>query len=63
MLKNLDPECWQDDGWFVGRLRDVPGLFSQGEILAELEANVRDENRLMKGEISGDESALSRISG
>jgi predicted RNase H-like HicB family nuclease len=32
-------ESWIDDGWYVGRLREVPGVFSQGESLAELEAN------------------------
>jgi predicted RNase H-like HicB family nuclease len=26
----------------VGRLREVPGFFSQGETLAELEENIRD---------------------
>ncbi len=23
-------EYWEDDGWFVGRLHEVPGCFSQG---------------------------------
>jgi predicted RNase H-like HicB family nuclease len=35
-------EYWQDDGWFVGRLREVPGVFSQGETLDELEHNIED---------------------
>jgi predicted RNase H-like HicB family nuclease len=35
-------EYWQDEGWYVGRLKEVPGVFSQGETLAELEDNVRD---------------------
>lgn len=35
-------EYWEDEGWFVGRLREVPGVFSQGETLKELEANIRD---------------------
>ena len=35
-------EYWQDDGWFVGRLKEVPGVFSQGETLAELEHNIED---------------------
>jgi hypothetical protein len=24
-------EYWEDDGWFVGRVAEVPGVFSQGE--------------------------------
>jgi predicted RNase H-like HicB family nuclease len=38
---------WQDDGWFVGRLKEVPGVFSQGETLEELEENIRDAYQLM----------------
>jgi predicted RNase H-like HicB family nuclease len=40
-------EYWRDDGWYVGRLKEVPGVFSQGESLEELEENVRDAYRLM----------------
>jgi predicted RNase H-like HicB family nuclease len=36
-----------DDGWYVGRLREVPGVFSQGETLEELEENIREAYRLM----------------
>lgn len=39
-------EYWMDDGWYVGRLREVPGVFSQGETLKELEENIRDAYRL-----------------
>lgn len=35
-------EYWQDEGWYVGRLKEVPGVFSQGETLEELEENLRD---------------------
>jgi len=35
-------EYWQDDGWYVGRLKEVPGVFSQGETLTELEHNIED---------------------
>ena len=53
-LVNLDvclsgPEYWIDDGWYVGKLREVPGVFSQGETLEELEANVVDGYDLMIG--------------
>lgn len=40
-------EYWKDDGWYVGRLRGVPGIFSQGKTLKELEANIRDAYRMM----------------
>lgn len=42
-------EYWQDDGWFVGRLKEVPGVFSQGETLEELESNIEDAYRLIAG--------------
>ena len=35
-------EYWVDDGWYVGRLREAPGVFSQGATLEELEANIQD---------------------
>ena len=38
----LTLEYWQDDGWYVGKLKEVPGVFSQGQDLAELEANIAD---------------------
>ena len=37
---------WMDDGWFVGKLKEVPGVFSQGETLVELEENMEDAYRL-----------------
>lgn len=35
-------EYWIDDHWYVGRLREVPAVMSQGETLAELEGNIQD---------------------
>ena len=32
----LTLEYWQDDGWYVGKLKEIPGVFSQGQDLAEL---------------------------
>ncbi|MCH8269259.1 MAG: type II toxin-antitoxin system HicB family antitoxin [Acidobacteria bacterium] len=43
-------EYWVDDGWYVGRLREVPGVFSQEKTLEELEENVRDAYQLMRKE-------------
>lgn len=40
-------EYWIDDGWYVGKLKEVPGVFSQGETLAELEENIREAYSLM----------------
>ena len=40
-------EYWQDDGWYVGRLKEVTGVMSQGETLDELETNIRDAYHLM----------------
>jgi len=36
-----------DGSWFVGRLPHVPGVFSQGATLEELEENIRDAYRMM----------------
>jgi predicted RNase H-like HicB family nuclease len=47
-------EYWNEDGWYVGRLKGVPGVFSQGKTLDELEDNVRDAYRMM---IDDEESA------
>jgi predicted RNase H-like HicB family nuclease len=40
-------EWWRDGRWYVGRLREVPGVFSQGRTLRALEANLRDAYRLV----------------
>ena len=40
-------EYWTDDGWYVGKLREVPGVFSQGETVEELENNIRDAYRMV----------------
>jgi len=43
-------EYWLDEGWYVGRLKEVPGIFSQGKSLPELEENIRDAYQLMMEE-------------
>jgi predicted RNase H-like HicB family nuclease len=40
-------EYWNDGPWLVGRLPQVPGVFSQGATLEELEQNIRDAYRMM----------------
>ena len=46
-MPQLTLEYWEDDGWFVGRLVEVPGIFSQGETVEELKENIQDAYRLM----------------
>jgi predicted RNase H-like HicB family nuclease len=46
-------EYWLDNDWYVGRLKGVPGVFSQGSTLDELEENIRDAYRLMVEEEEG----------
>lgn len=43
----LTLEYWKDGDWYVGRLRELPGVVSQGKTLGALETNIRDAYRLM----------------
>ena len=47
MTRFFTLEYWTDEGWFVGRLKEVPGVFSQGESLEELKENIADAYRAM----------------
>jgi len=47
MANKFTLEYWMDEGWFVGRLKEVPGVFSQGKTLAELKANIQEAYELM----------------
>jgi len=47
MQRHFTLEYWIDEGWYVGKLREVPGVFSQGESLAELEENIKEAYQLM----------------
>ena len=42
MQHNFTLEYWEEDGWFVGQLREVPSVFSQAKDLTELEANIQE---------------------
>ena len=46
----LTLEYWPDDGGYVGRLREIPGVMSQGDTLDELEENIRDAYELVTAE-------------
>lgn len=56
MVRHFTLEYWIDDGRYVGRLKEVPGVFSQGESLEELEENIREAYHLMME----DEEIVSR---
>ena len=47
MALRFQMEYWQDGSWLVGRLPQVPGVFSQGRTLGELEENLRDACRMI----------------
>jgi predicted RNase H-like HicB family nuclease len=40
-------EYWKDDGWYVGRLKEMPAVMSQGETLDELQSMIRDAYHLL----------------
>lgn len=50
MGKHFTLEYWVDEGWYVGKLKEIPGIFSQGQTLKELKENVLDAYRLMMKE-------------
>jgi len=50
MQQKFTMEYWLDDGWYVGKLKEVPGVFSQGETMGELEENIADAYKLMMEE-------------
>ncbi len=47
MTTTFTLEYWRDDDWYVGQMREVPGVFSQGKTLSELEENIREVYQLM----------------
>jgi predicted RNase H-like HicB family nuclease len=40
-------EYWRDGDWYVGRLIEVPGVFSQGKTPDELSENIQEAYELM----------------
>jgi predicted RNase H-like HicB family nuclease len=50
MSRHFTLEYWVDEGWYVGRLKEIPGVFSQGETLEELEKNIQEAYKLMMEE-------------
>lgn len=63
-MAKFNLEYWEDDGWLVGKLVEVPGVFSQGENLDELKQNIQDAYELMvdsepKDIVPGERSRVS----
>ena len=58
MQRRFTLNYWQDGGWCIGKLKEVPGVFSQGEMLEELEVNIVDAYQL----VMEDAAAISRDS-
>jgi len=58
MMRYFTLEYWEDEGWYVGRLKEVPCVFSQGVSLQELEENIRDAYQLM---MEDEEEILPRV--
>ncbi len=46
-MKQFTLEYWKDDGWYVGRLKEMPAVMSQGETLEDLQSMIRDAYKLM----------------
>jgi predicted RNase H-like HicB family nuclease len=44
---------WIDDSWYIGRLKEIPGIATQGETLKELKENIEDAYRMMMEESTG----------
>jgi len=58
MARYFTLEYWLDEGWYVGRLKEMLGVFSQGQTLEELKENILEAYNLMMEE---EEEALSDI--
>ena len=47
MVRHLTLEYWIDSGWYVGKLKEVPGVFSQGKTLEALVENIQDAYKML----------------
>ena len=45
MEKTITIEYWYDDDWYIGRLQDMPGIYSQGQSLEQLGENIKKAYR------------------
>jgi len=60
-VRSFTLEYWVDDGWYVGKLKEVPGVFSQGSSLQELEENIRDAYQLLTEDESKNQRQPLRV--
>ena len=44
---SLTIDYWEDEGLYVGQLRELPNVLSQGKTLDELKENIRDAYELV----------------
>ncbi len=58
-MKQFTLEYWKDDDWYVGRLKEMPSVMSQGETLEELQQMIRDAYQLMVEDAIEDTSVPS----
>jgi len=49
-MSSFTVEYWIDDGWHIGRLKEIPGVFSQGETFEELIENIKDAYSMVLNE-------------
>ena len=64
MGRHFTLEYWPDDGWYVGRLKEVPGVISEAETLEELQDNIREAYQLVTDdpkELASSELDLARV--
>jgi len=61
MLIDFRLEYWIEDDWYIGHLKDVPGVFSQGENLKELQENIKDAYYMMISSDEADSAINSQI--
>lgn len=43
----LTLDYWRGDDWYVGQLRELPSVLSQGKTLEELQENIQDAYALV----------------
>lgn len=45
--KEFTLKYWIEDNWYVGRLKEIRGVFSQGKTLKSLKENIKDAYNMM----------------
>ena len=63
MSRRFTLEYWPDGDGLVGRLKEYPGVLSQGDTLDELQENIRDAYRLMEEDDAADARPDARTLG